>query len=105
MIDLDTDSDKENGAFPAETSTIAPRKRAKVELPLAGWAQGSDGPQVPSNHVTQIPNLSSGRKVTSQTDVSSGSARDVPPCGGCDIQNAPPIDGQPDDGHAQTSIG
>ena len=47
MTDLDTDSDKENGAYRPETLTIAPRKRAKLESPLAGWAQGSDGPQFP----------------------------------------------------------
>ena len=89
MIDLDTDSDKENGAYQAGTLTIAPRKRAKIESPLAGCAQGSDGPQFPRKCVTHIPNLSSTRKVTLQTDVSSGSMRDVPIRGEDDVVNAP----------------
>ena len=105
MIDLDTDSDQENIAYQAETLAIAPRKRAKVESPLAGGAHGSGGPQVSSNRVTQIPDLSSTRRVTSQTDVSSGSIRDVPIRGGDDVQNAPPIDDQSDNGRIQTSIG
>ena len=88
MIDLDADSDEENGAYQAETLTIAHRKRAKIESPLAGCAQGSGGPQFPRKCVTHIPNLSSTRKVTLQTDVSSGSMRDASIRGGDDVVNA-----------------